>query len=59
MEWMLRDYGISLKQTKDPLPPRYDMMEFDVWTNTKELEDNLKIQGYPSDLHEKVKEVLT
>ena len=34
-------------------------MEFNVWTNTKELENNLKFQGFPSDLHDKVKEVVT
>ena len=34
-------------------------MEFNVITNTKELEKNLKIQGCPSDLQEKVKEVVT
>ena len=27
--------------------------------NTKELENNLKQQGLPSDLHDKVKEVVT
>ena len=26
MEWVLRDYGTSLKKTKDPLPPRYDII---------------------------------
>ena len=34
-------------------------MEFDVQTNTKELENNLKIQGRPSELQYKVKEVVT
>ena len=34
-------------------------MEFDVWTNTKELDNNLKLKVCPSDLHEKVKEVVT
>ena len=59
MEWVLRDYGLSLKQTKYPLPPRYDRMEFDVQTNTKESEKNLKLQDRPSDLQDKVKEVVT
>ena len=27
VEWVFRDYGISLKQSKDPLPPRDDVME--------------------------------
>ena len=40
MEWVFRDYEISLKQAKDPLQPRYDVMEFDVLNNTKELEKN-------------------
>ena len=34
-------------------------MEFDVWTNTKELEKNIKIQGCPIYLQDKVKEVVT
>ena len=42
---MFRYYGISLKQAKDPLPPRDDVTEFDVLSNTKELEKNLKLQG--------------
>ena len=55
MEWVLRDYGRSIKQEKGPLPPRDDVVEFNVHTNTKELENNLKIQGYPSVLQDKVK----
>ena len=34
-------------------------MEFDVRTNTKFLEKNVKLQGYISDLQGKVKEVVT
>ena len=34
-------------------------MEFDVRTSTKSLEKNLKLQGCPSDLQEKFKEVVT
>ena len=59
MEWVFRDYGIFLKQAKDHLPHRDYVMEFDVQTNTKYLEKNLKLQGCPSDLHYKVKEVVT
>ena len=33
-------------------------MKFDVQTNIKELEKNLKLQGGPSELQEKVKEVI-
>ena len=33
------------------------MVEFDVQTNTKDLDNILKIQGYTSDLQDKVKEV--
>ena len=40
MEYVFRDYRRFLKQTNDPLPPRYGMMEFDVRTNTKELGKN-------------------
>ena len=59
MEWVFRDYRISLNKSKEPLPPRDNMMEFDVQTNTKELYKNLKIQGCPSDLQDKVKELVT
>ena len=48
MEWVFRYYGRSLKQKKDPLPPRDNLMEFNVRTNTKELEKKLKLQGCPS-----------
>ena len=47
MECVFRYYGRSLNQSKDPLPPRDDVMEFDVLNNTKELENNLK-GGFPS-----------
>ena len=35
------------------------MMEFGVQTNTKELEKNLKLQGFPNELQEKMKDVVT
>ena len=56
---MFRDSGRYLKQSKDPLPPRDDVVEFNVHNNTNELEKNLKLQGFPSDLQYKVKEVVT
>ena len=59
MEWVFRDYRISLKQETDLLPTRNDVVEFDVKTNTKELENNLKLQGCPSNLQDKFKEVVT
>ena len=43
IEWVLRYYGRPLKQTKDPLPHRDDVMWFCLRTNTKELEKNLKL----------------
>ena len=59
MEWVFREYMRSLKQAKDPLPPRDDVLEFNVRTKTKELGKNLKLHGFPSDLQYKVKEVVT
>ena len=59
MEWVFRDYRISLNQEKDPLPIRDDVVEFDIQTNAKDFENNLKLHGWPSDLQEKVKEVVT
>ena len=50
MEWVIRYYGKSLRQEKNPLPPRDEVMEFDGQTNTKESENNLKLQGFFSDL---------
>ena len=50
MEWFFRDYGRYLNKANDTLTTRNYVMEFDMWTNTKELEENIKIQGYPSDL---------
>ena len=47
-----------LKSKKYPLPPRDNIMELDVKTNTKELEKNLKLQVCPGDLQDKVKEVV-
>ena len=35
MEWVFRCYGIYLKQSKDPLPPRDDVVELDVQNNAK------------------------
>ena len=58
MEWVFRDYRISLNQSKDPLPSRSDVLEFDVRTNTKELEKNLKLQWCPRNLQDKVKELV-
>ena len=45
MEWLFREYKRSLNQEKYPLPPRDDVMEFYVQTNTKELENIIKLQG--------------
>ena len=39
MEWVFRDYGIPSKKEKVPLPPRDDMMEFDVRNNTKNVRE--------------------
>ena len=35
------------------------MVEFYVRNNAKELENNIKLQGFPSDLQDKFKEVFT
>ena len=56
---MFRDYGIYLNQENDPLPPRDDVTGFDARTKNKELGKNLKLQGLPSELQDKVKEVVT
>ena len=59
MEWVFGDYGRSLKKKKDPLPPRDGMVEFDMRTNAKELEKNIKLQGCTSDPQNDVKYVFT
>ena len=43
MEWVFRGYGRYLKKSKDLLLPRYNVMKFYVRTNTKELDNNLKL----------------
>ena len=45
MEWVLRDHRISLKQIRNPLPPRENIIEFDFQINDEELEWNLKKKG--------------
>ena len=59
MEWVFRDQWVSLKQANNPLQPRDNMVKFYVQNNKKDLEKNLKLQGCPSDLQYKVKEVVT
>ena len=59
MKWLFVDYRISLKQSKETLPPRGYLMEFYVKTNKKELERNPKLQVSPIDLQDKFKEVVT
>ena len=58
MEWVFRDYGIFLNKEKYPLPTKDDVVEFDVRIDAKEFENNLKLQGCPSGMQEKVKEVV-
>ena len=59
MVWVFRYYGIPLKKAKETLPPRDNVMEYYVQTNTKDSEKNIKLQILPSDLHDKVKEAVT
>ena len=47
-----------LEAIKGSLTHRDDGVESDVQANVKELENHLKIQGFPIDLEEKVKEVV-
>ena len=47
MECVFIYYGRSLKQKKYPLPPRDDVMEFNVKTNTKMLENIFNTTGLP------------
>ena len=59
MEWVFRDYRISLNQEKDPLQHRDEVMDFDVPNKTKYLEKNTKLQELTSNLQENVKEMVT
>ena len=59
MEWVFRDYARYLKQEKDPLPPRNDVVEVDVRNDTKDLEKNQKLQVCTSELQDKLKKVVT
>ena len=50
IEWVFRYCGRPLKHAKDSLLPRDNLVYFDVSTYAKELENNLKLQGWPIDL---------
>ena len=56
---MFRYYVISLKQTNYPVPPRDNVIEFDVQTSTKYLEKNIKLQCLSNDLQDNFKEAVT
>ena len=58
MEWVFRYYRRPLKQAKDTLPPRDDVVECYAHTNTKDLEKNIKLQVCTIDLQYKVKQVV-
>ena len=59
IEWVFRYCDRYLNKAKNPLPPRDNAVEFHVRTDTKELNNNLKLHICSSDLREKVKEVAT
>ena len=59
LEWVFRDYGKSLNQEKEPLPPRDNVADFNLNTGANEFEKNLKLHGCPSYLREKFKEAVT
>ena len=40
---MFRDYWTPLKKSKDPLPPRDDVVKFYVKNNAKEFDNILKL----------------
>ena len=52
---MFRDYRGYLKKVKGPLPPRYDVVEFDMRTNANELDKNLKLELCFCEFQDKVK----
>ena len=54
-EWVFRDYRGYLKKLKGPLPPRYDVVEFDMRTNANELDKNLKLELCFCEFQDKVK----
>ena len=50
MEWEFREYRTPLKQTKENLSPKDIVVVFDVQTEEKGLDNNLKLQVCTSDL---------
>ena len=48
-----------IKASKGPPPPRDNVAEFYKQINTKELDNNLKLHGCPSEFQDKVKEAIT
>ena len=56
---MFKEYGCAAKQKVDELPPRDDVVEFELQTDSAELEGNLRLNGCPPELQPKIKEVIT
>ena len=59
MDWMFKEYGCAAKQSIDKLPPRDDIVEFELCTDSAELEGNLRLSGCPPELQPKIKDVIT
>ena len=59
-EWIFEEHGKSLRQTADELPPRVDVIEFDLSNpgDMEELERNLSLEGCPVQLHDDIKQTI-
>ena len=52
--WMHQDFEKSLKQSKAGLPPRTYTVEFSMQQNSAELDDSIKLVGFPATLKPKI-----
>ncbi len=58
LDYIFGEHGKAVRQEKQRLPDRNDVVEFNVTTNSAELERNLKLNGCPSELQPEVTKVV-
>ena len=56
--WVLEELGKSLKKKSAPLPPRDDIAVFETSENLEELERNIRLGGFPENLHGRITSVV-
>ena len=59
LDYLYKNYGKSLRKQHAPLPPRDNVIEFDIRQDPTELECNLNLHGCPKPLHAEVRCLVT